>query len=453
MLIIPIENKPQWSRPPLITLGLILLNLLVFVIYQGKDEQRQQLTLDTYLNFQLLAEEEPLFWQYLDDEQLAQDMRADLDQLSEPQQRAQMLGATILSDREFDQFLRAHWASLQAGTAENWREEREQVEAQRNRISIYAGGMTPAEARPLTFVTNLFLHGGWDHLIGNMVFLFLFGFALESVLRAHLYLGFYLLAGIAANLVHLSLNLDDMTPVVGASGAISGLMGMYLALYRLRKIRFFYTLLFYFGEFRAPALMILPLWLGNEIYGHFFIDSNTAYSAHAGGLVAGALLMLLAKRTQTEFSAVQESIQRNAELNELLKSIDRAMANLDASKAQLLIRRACNNYPLDPRPWRAAVDLTKSQPHSKAFHESCFALLKQFVAKETPFAAWRLAVRELLAEYAQISPQTPALTGPLSLALAVKFAQHNDKTTARIWAQRAQQLGVSHPQLKTLLAP
>src|SRR5690606_8101923 len=178
---------------------------------------------------------------------------------------------------------------------------------------------------------------------------------------------FYLLSGVAANLLHLGFNLGEYVPVVGASGAISGLMGMYLALYRLRKIRFFYTLGFYFGEFRAPALFIFPLWIGKEIYGHFFIESNTAYAAHLGGLLAGAGLMLLARTSQRDFSEQQETKNHADGLNANLKKIDQALANLDASKASLLINSACRNHPLDPRPWRMRYNLARSQPRSKVF--------------------------------------------------------------------------------------
>src|SRR5690625_5536912 len=78
-----------------------------------------------------------------------------------------------------------------------------------------------------------------------MIFLFLFGFTLEAVLRPHTYVLMYLASGLAASALHMSFNLGSMVPVIGASGAISGLMGMYLSLYRLRRIRFFYTVGFY----------------------------------------------------------------------------------------------------------------------------------------------------------------------------------------------------------------
>ena len=261
----------------------------------------------------------------------------------------------------------------------------------------------------------------------------------------------YLASGLAANVLHLAFNHDSYVPVVGASGAISGLMGMYLALYRLRKIRFFYTVFVYFGEFRAPALFILPLWLAKELYGHFFTETNIAYWAHIGGLLAGAGMMLLARKTQQEFSEVQEEKIQDDVNEQKLKRIQQAMTALDFPKAKMLARQACEQQPLDPRPWRLRYDLAKSQPQSKEFHETVFAVLKQFVAKETPYAAWKAMIDEVLQQYRQLHAQTPALTGNISLALAYKYWQANAIKPAETFLLRAQQQGVNNPALTKLL--
>lgn len=452
MLIIPIENKPEWSRPPVITIGLILANLLIFLLYQGNDAAIAQDAARIYQQHQLLELEREHFLDY--SRTAHPELQDELANLSKAERDAYVMRG-IFVDRGFDRYLQDGWQNFRITIPEahaDWPEQRRAFEEQRNRLSSIEGGMTPAEAKPFTFISSQFLHGGWDHLFGNMVFLFLFGFTLESVLRPHVYLGMYLASGLAANVLHLAFNHDSYVPVVGASGAISGLMGMYLALYRLRKIRFFYTVFVYFGEFRAPALFILPLWLAKELYGHFFTETNIAYWAHIGGLLAGAGMMLLARKTQQEFSEVQEEKIQDDVNEQKLKRIQQAMTALDFPKAKMLARQACEQQPLDPRPWRLRYDLAKSQPQSKEFHETVFAVLKQFVARETPYVTWKPGIEDILQQYRQLHPHTPALTGNISLALAYKYWQANAIKPAEIFLLRAQQQGVNNPAMGKLCA-
>ena len=452
MLIIPIENKPEWSKPPVITIALILLNLLIFLLYQGNDHAIAQEAARIYQQHKLLELEREYFLDY--SRTAYPELQDELAELKSTAERDAYVMQGIFFDRGFDHYLHEGWRDFRITIPEEhaeWPEHRRAFEEQRNRLSSIEAGMTPAEAKPFTFISSQFLHGSWDHLFGNMVFLFLFGFTLETVLRPHVYLGMYLASGLAANVLHLAFNHDSYVPVVGASGAISGLMGMYLALYRLRKIRFFYTVFVYFGEFRAPALFILPLWLAKELYGHFFTETNIAYWAHIGGLLAGAGMMLLARKTQQEFSEVQEEKIQDDVNEQKLKRIQQAMTALDFPKAKMLARQACEQQPLDPRPWRLRYDLAKSQPQSKEFHETIFAVLKQFVAKETPYAAWKAMIDEVLQQYRQLHAQTPALTGNISLALAYKYWQANAIKPAETFLLRAQQQGVNNPALTKLL--
>lgn len=452
MLIIPIENKPEWSKPPIITIGLMLINLLIFILYQGNDAEISEHAFKIYEQHKLLEIEREHFIKYSREQN--PDLLNKLSEINNPAERDSYLMRGIFFDRNFDQYLQEAWAKgaiALTEKADSWPTQRQEFEQMRNRISSVAAGMTPAEAKPLTFISSQFLHGSWDHLFGNMVFLFLFGFTLETILRPHLYLAMYLTSGVAANILHLALNQDSYMPVVGASGAISGLMGMYLALYRLRKIRFFYNILFYFGEFRAPALFILPLWLAKELYGHFFIDSNTAYWAHIGGLLAGAGLMVLARKTQQNFAEVLEVKVTEDANAQTFKRIQLAISSMDFVKARMLARQLCESKPLDPRPWRILYDLAKSQPQSKMFHENVFALLKQFVARETSYSEWKIDADKVLQEYQQLHPNAPVLSGNLSLALAHKFWQNNAIKSADFFLQRALQMGINNAALIQLL--
>lgn len=245
-------------------------------------------------------------------------------------------------------------------------------------------GFIPAEHRPLGFLTHMFMHGGLGHLIGNMLFLFLIGFALETALGSLLYLAFYLLTGLCAVLLFWALNADSTIPLVGASGCVAGLMGLYSALFGLRKIRFFYSLLFYFGYANAPAIILLPVWVFNEIYQLYSgEDSHVAYVAHIGGLLGGGLLGLAVKRFEGKVDTryLDEServLTRNRRFEEginQLKSLDiekayatfHALFQDDPNDVEALVQlyKTAKFKPQNPRHQHAAEQVLRLPPHPK----------------------------------------------------------------------------------------
>ena len=119
-------------------------------------------------------------------------------------------------------------------------------------------GFIPDKHRAFTFITYMFLHDGSEHLIGNMVILFLVGFTVEAVIGPMRYLAFYLLSGLCSVMLFWGIYPDSQIPLVGASGCVAGVMGMYSALFGIQKIRFFYIILFYFGYARLPAIRVVP---------------------------------------------------------------------------------------------------------------------------------------------------------------------------------------------------
>src|SRR6266566_5497273 len=106
-------------------------------------------------------------------------------------------------------------------------------------ITLY--GVVPARLRPVTLLTSMFLHGGWSHIIGNMLFLWAFGKSLEDAMGHTKFLAFYLVCGVAAGITHVVFNPDTTLPTVGASGAIAGVMGAYLVKFPRSRI---HTLIF-----------------------------------------------------------------------------------------------------------------------------------------------------------------------------------------------------------------
>ena len=143
-------------------------------------------------------------------------------------------------------------------------------------------------------VVSMFLHGGWIHLAGNMIFLWIFGNNIEDHLGHLRYVVFYLAAGVVATAAHVLLALDSTVPIVGASGAISGVMGAYLIWFPWARVRMFVLLGFIPIWPRIPAALVLVFWF----LAQFRIDpgSGVAWVAHVGGFVFGVLMALAARR-------------------------------------------------------------------------------------------------------------------------------------------------------------
>jgi membrane associated rhomboid family serine protease len=163
------------------------------------------------------------------------------------------------------------------------------------RVLLPGLGVTPVPVW-LTLITSMFMHGGWAHLGGNMMYLWVFGDNIENRLGHMRYLIFYLLTGIIASMAHvISTNVlghNLLIPSLGASGAISGILGAYLLLYPTRSVHVF----FIFTIISVPALLALGLWIVLQILNGMGTlggseAGGVAYAAHIGGFFAGLLLI------------------------------------------------------------------------------------------------------------------------------------------------------------------
>jgi membrane associated rhomboid family serine protease len=142
----------------------------------------------------------------------------------------------------------------------------------------------------LPFLTSMFLHGGFLHILGNMWFLYIFGDNIEDHLGHFRYLIFYIFCGVAAGLIHLFTNWGSKIPTIGASGAISGVMGAYLLLYPSSKILTLIPIFFFFQFIEVPAFIFLGFWLLIQLFSASLTPKNVggvAFWAHVGGFVAG----------------------------------------------------------------------------------------------------------------------------------------------------------------------
>jgi membrane associated rhomboid family serine protease len=166
-----------------------------------------------------------------------------------------------------------------------------------DRIPSLLAGHGTFEGAFLPLITSMFLHGGFAHILGNMLFLYIFGDNVEADFGHLGYLLFYFICGIGAGLVHVAFNFSSHLPAIGASGAISGVMGAYIVLEPRNRIL---TLIFIFLV-RVPAVIVLGVWfLGQFLAGLSAlgtqVNGGVAVWAHIGGFLIGVVVALAVKR-------------------------------------------------------------------------------------------------------------------------------------------------------------
>ncbi len=293
MLILPLHQPLTRANFPIVTALLVLLNCAVFVLLQGRDGAAIAAA-DAYYHGSGLARiEAPLaqrhYSEYPDPRmqkvlaqvpaELHEQVRAGWQQQDETF-RQRLASGELFDDRA----AQTQWLPLAA-----------EFEQRRTATVVMRYGLRAARPSFETLLTATFLHGGLDHLFGNMLFLVALGLLVEGALGGLLFAAVYGLGGVAANAAWLAFNNEGL--LIGASGAVAALMGAFCVLWGRRRVRFFYWVGVVFDYVRAPALALLPLWLGWELLQWKLSEGDrVAYEAHAGGIVAGALLALLVRR-------------------------------------------------------------------------------------------------------------------------------------------------------------
>ena len=144
-----------------------------------------------------------------------------------------------------------------------------------------------------SLITSMFMHGGWFHLVGNMWFLYVFGDNVEDVFGHNKFIIFYLLCGLAASTVQIISNPSSHIPMVGASGAVSGVMGAYAVLFPRAPVHMLVFFGFFFTRIVVPAVFMLGYWLILQLLGGLLGGGagGIAFWAHIGGFIAGIILL------------------------------------------------------------------------------------------------------------------------------------------------------------------
>jgi membrane associated rhomboid family serine protease len=159
----------------------------------------------------------------------------------------------------------------------------------------------PSPAAYQTIFTSMFLHGHWPHLLGNMLYLWIFGNNIEDAVGHFGFIVFYLLCGVGAAAAQVVVAPDSTVPMIGASGAVSGVLGAYLLLFPRARVLVLFPIWIFWRVFYVPAIVVLALWFVLQLLSGLAvlgvnITGGIAFWAHIGGFVSGLVLILLFKK-------------------------------------------------------------------------------------------------------------------------------------------------------------
>lgn len=439
MLLIPVSRQPDWRNPPIVTLVLILLNVLIYFGLQSGDAKRNEIAYRFYAGSSLPGIELPIYVKHIEESGRRREAAAAKSTLGSNEWSQVLLA--MEADEAFMKRLRsgALVSPDEAGYS-TWIRERQEFDRLKRASLVERYGFRPAQPTLSGLLGHMFLHGSFDHLLGNMAILFIVGYILEEALGKRRYLAFYLLSGIGAAGFDLLFNSGRMAPGIGASGAISGVMAMFVALYGMRKIRFFYWVLVYFDFFRAPAIIILPLWIANELYQYRFNHGSMVnYMAHLGGFITGAAL-IGAQRAfgKKRLSAPKQEALVDPLPGELAK-IDILLGSFRLDEARQALRRLAEKYPSDILPVGRYYNVARNAPGSEDYHHAA-ALI--FALPDDHPGSTEL-IHETFIDYLRLAKPTVRFTVPQLIVLIRRLARGDHVEDAEkltcILARRAPQ--------------
>ena len=323
-------------------------------------------------------------------------------------------------------------------------------------------GLVPSSPNPLAFITHMFLHGGYLHLIFNLVFFLLVGPSLEDLWGRVVYPIAYVFAGLAAALGFMIASGPVNVPMVGASGAIAGLMGAFLVVFTRTRIKFcgiiFMLFMVRFFTFTAPAWVFLPLWIGWEIFqgmlqlGGGIESGGVAHWAHVSGFIFGAAVPIVLKRLgldeklfplctagskgrEVRFSDPSLAYLRDAEYRRGIRQ--REECDWDAAEASFRI--LADRYPDRVGPLMELVELHRQERDD---------LKTRTILQEALDIAVRVKDPKLLEIYEALHRDTPRLkvTPECLFRVALAFQQTGQVADALEHLRRFISQNPDHPQ-------
>ena len=253
------------------------------------------------------------------------------------------------------------------------------------------------------------MHGGFGHLFGNMVFLWLVGCMLEMGGGRKFYSASYLLTGFGSVAAFWMAYPNSPLPLVGASGAIAGLMGAFTVLYCRKRVKIFFSLGFFFSYLETRAIFLLPIWVGKEFWDLFSGGmSNVAYMAHIGGLVSGALIGFFNLKVLKSFNAEVIEPEPEDEISPMIEMALEHIRQLDIENGAEYLEQALAKDPEHIGALTHLYNARKTDPQDPRFHDATRALLSRLTRENTHHKT----AAKVFSEYTQLT-QRPRLSSEL----------------------------------------
>ena len=385
-MLIPIRHENMQARRwPVITIGLIALNTIIFLFTNSMMEKESPELGATKAHIILLAAAHPELNTSDQERDLVESFKTDnpteWEHLQSPMHNLVDAWDAKMRLKEDPHELQADMDSLDAKYTEL---------ASTSIVERYA--FTPAHRRPITYLTANFLHGGWLHLIGNMWFLWLAGFVLEDVWGRPLYLAFYLVGGAVALQIHALSDPRSIIPCVGASGAVAALMGAFLTRFPKMKIEMAWIAFFRMYRFSASAYWLLPLWVLSEVfYGALFGKmSGVAHWAHVGGFIFGAVGAFAILKAGLE-GRVNEKIEKELTWTGD-PEIERANALVEAGQLDEAVAAAQQHISAKPNSidaWNLLRQVHWRRQELPAYHQATAKTCELHIKAKNPDGAWQ----------------------------------------------------------------
>lgn len=448
MIMMPWIASLTRSRVPVGVILIVLINAFVFFVLQGGDDHREALMAEYYSGSVLPAIELPAYERYLE----SQAERKPLERLRKMKKANAVLPAAAMMEQDAG-FMR----ELRAGriiTDEDerfadWQLARTHFDAMQDRLFTSKYSFQSERPGVVQAFSHQFLHANLGHIGGNMLFLILIAPAVEALIGTGAFLLVYLAGGLGALGMHLLLA-PAGGGLLGASGAISAVMGAFAALLGMRRIPFFYSIVIYFDVIRAPALLALPLWLANEAVQFIWFSeaSNVAYAAHFGGLLTGALLVLPLRRKALanllpEAPAGQQEARASADTvkAQALQQARRLMASQRFDEARKAYLRAAQDPACSPEHLREASNLMRLAPASAEYHLLAGLICSRVLAEPRVPAG----LVEPLTDYLKQARPAMRIPPDILIALVERLAEAGQLPALEGCARALQAAAPEHP--------